>query len=173
LRAQEPSSTPLGKLTECRVADLESSLGRRATGRVLYGTLCARATKLCSVMSVLADEEDADAAVVVALYNVAAAALPHWRKCFPKGMRLGIKEPFLKRMADGTVNIRVDHPTDLVFDIARVCAWDGCRIAKRADESENKKCAGCRKVSYCCRECQLLDWKNGGHKEKCTSSPHR
>ncbi len=29
------------------------------------------------------------------------------------------------------------------------------------------RCGGCRAVSYCCRECQAADWKEGGHKEEC------
>eukprot|EP00177_Eucheuma_denticulatum_P006782 GFKZ01012328.1.p1 GENE.GFKZ01012328.1~~GFKZ01012328.1.p1 ORF type:complete len:380 (+),score=55.75 GFKZ01012328.1:133-1272(+) len=29
-----------------------------------------------------------------------------------------------------------------------------------------KKCGGCRKVSYCSKECQVVDWK-GGQKEEC------
>jgi hypothetical protein len=28
-------------------------------------------------------------------------------------------------------------------------------------------CAGCRSVKYCSKECQRLDWKEGGHKEEC------
>lgn len=28
-------------------------------------------------------------------------------------------------------------------------------------------CARCRAVYYCCRECQVHDWKGCGHKEKC------
>lgn len=29
-----------------------------------------------------------------------------------------------------------------------------------------KKCGGCRQVSYCSKECQVVDWK-GGHREEC------
>lgn len=33
--------------------------------------------------------------------------------------------------------------------------------------SKLMKCSGCRKVHYCSKQCQLLDWKQGGHKNKC------
>lgn len=30
-----------------------------------------------------------------------------------------------------------------------------------------KECAGCSNVAYCSRECQKLDWKQGGHRKAC------
>ena len=32
-----------------------------------------------------------------------------------------------------------------------------------------KQCAGCKRVDYCSREHQTLDWKRGGHKTACKS----
>ena len=32
-----------------------------------------------------------------------------------------------------------------------------------------KTCSSCRSVSYCSRECQVKDWKDGGHKKECQS----
>ncbi len=29
------------------------------------------------------------------------------------------------------------------------------------------KCAGCRRALYCSRECQKVDWKEGGHRGDC------
>ncbi|KAI7840083.1 hypothetical protein COHA_006213 [Chlorella ohadii] len=31
-----------------------------------------------------------------------------------------------------------------------------------------KRCAACKQVSYCSRECQVKHWKEGGHKDACT-----
>jgi pre-rRNA-processing protein TSR4 len=45
-----------------------------------------------------------------------------------------------------------DHGTKL----CRLC---GCKA--------DKHCAGCKKVSYCSREHQTIDWKKGGHKTEC------
>jgi MYND finger len=33
--------------------------------------------------------------------------------------------------------------------------------------SNAKRCAKCRVASYCSRECQVRDWKQGGHKNSC------
>ncbi|KAJ7163183.1 hypothetical protein C8R46DRAFT_1221969 [Mycena filopes] len=31
-----------------------------------------------------------------------------------------------------------------------------------------KRCSGCRNVYYCSRECQITDWKEGGHRGSCS-----
>ncbi|XP_070568853.1 uncharacterized protein [Ptychodera flava] len=41
------------------------------------------------------------------------------------------------------------------------CAWCG------SEHSNLKKCARCHSVMYCRKECQVLHWKEGGHKEDC------
>jgi hypothetical protein len=30
-----------------------------------------------------------------------------------------------------------------------------------------KHCTGCKRALYCSRECQKIDWKEGGHKVDC------
>lgn len=56
---------------------------------------------------------------------------------------------------------------------ARSCAHLACsnvRItgAPAASEGDGcKKCAACRAVRYCSRECQRADWKHGGHSRVC------
>ena len=30
-----------------------------------------------------------------------------------------------------------------------------------------KRCGGCRASWYCSTQCQIMDWKQGGHKQKC------
>ena len=32
-----------------------------------------------------------------------------------------------------------------------------------------KQCAGCKRVDYCSRKHQTLDWKRGGHRDACKS----
>ncbi|VDB87105.1 unnamed protein product [Peniophora sp. CBMAI 1063] len=46
------------------------------------------------------------------------------------------------------------------------CNWHKCR--KPSDGAlDLRKCAGCGEARYCSRECQRLDWKEGGHKKLC------
>ena len=43
-----------------------------------------------------------------------------------------------------------------------------CKADKRKEDNTKKKlqrCSGCKCVRYCCKECQLNDWKN--HKKIC------
>jgi len=45
---------------------------------------------------------------------------------------------------------------------------DGPECQKKESEiGQFKKCAKCKKVRYCGRECQVAAWKTGGHKEVC------
>lgn len=43
-----------------------------------------------------------------------------------------------------------------------------CAFASCVNEMNLQKCAGCRRVSYCSRKCQLADWSN--HKAACKQS---
>ena len=74
------------QLKECRISDLASTVGHRATGRILYGELCVRPFRMRSLQTVLAD--DFGAAVKLALYNIPAALKDDWRKSFPKGIHI-------------------------------------------------------------------------------------
>lgn len=45
-----------------------------------------------------------------------------------------------------------------------------CFACKRNENGGNQtllKCGGCKVVSYCSKECQVKDWKQGGHKQVC------
>ncbi|VDB94869.1 unnamed protein product [Peniophora sp. CBMAI 1063] len=50
------------------------------------------------------------------------------------------------------------------------CSWRDCSRRDQPgagnDGANLKKCAGCGE-KYCSRECQLSDWKEGGHKQRC------
>ena len=164
--AKRPSLKEVADLDECRISELATFGNCRAAGKILYGSLCASPTRLRSVMSVLAD--DHGAGVRVAFYNLAGVGSSKWRMCFPKGLRIGLKEPFLKRYGlDAGVGIRVDHPSDVVF-VSKVCA--SCGVME-AGECVLKQCGRCKLVSYCSKDCQVTDWK-AGHKHVCTDTEH-
>jgi hypothetical protein len=45
---------------------------------------------------------------------------------------------------------------------------DTCNISESdADKGKFNRCANCKRVRYCSRECQLKHWKHGGHKTQC------
>jgi hypothetical protein len=94
-------------------------------------------------------------AVKLALYNVRGVDSPHWSECFPKGLQLGIKEPFLKQSADGAITVRVDHAADLVY-VTPVCS--DCAKATIL----KKLCAPCR-AQFCTNACEVWHRK----KKKC------
>jgi len=150
-------------LLHCTIRDLCPFIGRHAPGVLLRGSLCVDAMKCASFMSVLVD--NAGDAVRLSIYNHPCLGAEHWSKCFPKGMRLGVKEPLFKRSADGGFSLRVDDPRDLVFSTA-VCSWRPCGIAE-TNEVPLKRCSRCKVAAYCCKEHQTLDWKRGGHPLEC------
>jgi MYND finger len=45
----------------------------------------------------------------------------------------------------------------------RICAYSKCKVPLIDDELQS--CGGCGQVYYCCRECQVGDWK--AHKKAC------
>jgi hypothetical protein len=92
-------------------------------------------------------------AVKIALCNVSWLQSDRWRECFPKGITIGIKEPFLKRFADATVGIRVDDPSDIVY-VTPICMRLGCGIAK-TENFDLKVCSRCRLAKYCSPRCQV------------------
>ena len=161
--AQRPSKKKVRNLKECSISDLAAHANRRAFGHVLYGTLCSNPIRCVSVMTVL--EDGLGAGVRIAFYNLPGIDSPQWRMCFPKGLRIAIKEPFLKRYGvDAGIGIRVDHPSDVIF-VSKICARRGCGVAEMEDRSL-KSCGRCQLVSYCSKDCQLADWK-AGHKGVC------
>ena len=46
----------------------------------------------------------------------------------------------------------------------KYCDWCG---ELPSDHAKLKRCAACSSVSYCSRECQRKDWREGGHKRDC------
>ena len=153
-----PSGRLLSELKECSINDLAASLNDRARGRILYGTLCTEPIKQASVMTVIAD--GSGRAVRLAMYHLPVGRRggfhDRWRECFPIGMRLGIKEPFLKRYANGGCGLRVDFESDLVF-VTRVCSWPSCMLAEPRPNAFER--AGKEGTCYCSRKCQRMHKK--------------
>ncbi|KIW67600.1 hypothetical protein PV04_06838 [Phialophora macrospora] len=50
-------------------------------------------------------------------------------------------------------------------DNLHLCCWS-CK-AEATAERKLLKCARCKVAQYCSKECQVRDWKEGGHKLKC------
>jgi hypothetical protein len=154
-----PGPTPTNRATgaavsglkECNLKDLIPHFGERALGRVLYGTTCTPPHRMQGMMTILEDRRGE--AVMIALYNVPWLQSDRWRECFPKGITIGIKEPFLKRFADATVGIRVDDPSDIVY-VTPICVRLGCGIAQ-TENFDLKVCSRCRQAKYCSPRCQV------------------
>lgn len=88
--------------------------GKIQKGKILWGTLIGKCFKLTSVMVGLEDENGIT--VLLALYNCIHqnATITECEANFSAGTQIGIKEPYYKLAADGTMIIRVDHPYNLV-----------------------------------------------------------
>ncbi|KAJ7827095.1 hypothetical protein B0H13DRAFT_1917808 [Mycena leptocephala] len=48
-------------------------------------------------------------------------------------------------------------------------ACDNLQCTKIEAKSLFKRCAGCQVFCYCSQDCQLIDWRNGGHRVACRS----
>ena len=83
-------------------------------------------------------------------------------------MRLAIREPYLKRMADASFGVRVDKAVDLVR-LTPVCGNLHCCVAQSniPPGVELKLCGRCKAAFYCSSLCQRHAWKQG-HRLKCT-----
>ncbi|KAJ7150660.1 hypothetical protein C8R46DRAFT_1305275 [Mycena filopes] len=46
-------------------------------------------------------------------------------------------------------------------------ACDNLHCAKVLPKSSFKRCSGCEYLHYCCKECQIRDWRDGGHRTRC------
>ncbi|KAJ7182405.1 hypothetical protein C8R43DRAFT_1144388 [Mycena crocata] len=58
-------------------------------------------------------------------------------------------------------------------------ACDNLECSTIAEKTVFKRCSGCQKFYYCSQECQIQDWRVGGHRDNCSvsdailSEPHR
>lgn len=132
-----PSNAAISSLQPCAIMELSSHLGERANGRVLIGDLLTHPRKLNSIQTVMGD--GSQHAVWLQIYNTNQAL-----RAFPKGQRIAIKEPFLKRRADTSLGIRVDNPADIVLCCRQQCLRD-CVV----------KCPCCA-VMFCSDACRQI-----------------
>ncbi|KAJ7482561.1 hypothetical protein FB451DRAFT_1555624 [Mycena latifolia] len=51
--------------------------------------------------------------------------------------------------------------------LSRAC--DNLECGKMQDRSDFRRCSGCKSSYYCSTECQMADWKRGGHRNHCGS----
>jgi hypothetical protein len=143
--------------------DLRTTIDRAALGTFVRVHVVTNLIRWKSLMGILGDEEGN--AAKVAFYNVPEGV--HVGRRFPIGMEIGIVEPYLKTLKDGTVGIRVDNWQDVVF-LSPVCDACGCI---HSPENPLKKCTGCGAARYCSRDCQKADWKQ--HRKRCRGSNPR
>ncbi|KAJ7469717.1 hypothetical protein FB451DRAFT_1560047 [Mycena latifolia] len=53
------------------------------------------------------------------------------------------------------------------FPSRRAC--DNVQCNKIRSKSAFRRCAGCQSFYYCSRQCQQIDWRQGGHREACSA----
>ena len=77
-------------------------------------------------------------------------------------------------MRDGKASLKHDGAAmdELASGVqANMCRGCGLRDVSREGAGFKRvkmlKCSGCRQAFYCSKECQVRDWKEGGHKEVC------
>ncbi|KAJ7862076.1 hypothetical protein B0H13DRAFT_2671761 [Mycena leptocephala] len=46
-------------------------------------------------------------------------------------------------------------------------ACDNIECGKIQHRSQCRRCSGCNSFYYCSEQCQMVDWKNGGHRKNC------
>ena len=104
-KGRDGVSSPLSYLCPVALAELEVSKIHR--GRVVYCRIATRSIQSASIMVLV---EDKSAIVDLAVYGADDG------KDFKEGRIIAIKEPFYKIRHDGTKGIRVDDPSDIIFD---------------------------------------------------------
>ncbi|KAH9302110.1 hypothetical protein KI387_013693, partial [Taxus chinensis] len=118
LRASLPverrPAVPLAGLRPIRAKDL--GIGKRHHGRVLFGTLCADAHKIVDIMTVLEDEYGDGVRLAVCNPSLSMPiSTQEVRRMYPKGAKVAVKEPYLKRAQDGMLMLRVNNPEHVEF----------------------------------------------------------
>jgi len=103
---------PLGDLETINISDLKE--GKIHRGRVVFCSVVSDVMVMNSA-SVLVEDEN-DVLTPLAIYGLGDTGE------LRKGRSIAIKEPFFKVRADGTKGIRVDDPSDLVFDVKRAAS---------------------------------------------------
>jgi tetratricopeptide (TPR) repeat protein len=104
-RKRKGGSPPLASLRSLSLSQLE--VGKTHRGCVVYCRIATRVLQLSSAMVLV---EDKNSIVDLAVYGQFDV------RQLKEGRTIAITEPFYKIRNDGTEGIRVDDPTDIVFD---------------------------------------------------------
>lgn len=87
------------------------------------------------------------------------------QETFGIGCTMNLLNPFMRVAFDGKPAIRVDDPNTLINFDQGGPPKDVCRFCLTRDAKH--VCGRCKKARYCCRECQVDDWKLYKHKLVC------
>ncbi|KAJ5710040.1 hypothetical protein N7493_009632 [Penicillium malachiteum] len=105
--AYPPSTAPFSELNKMMLEDLTVETHHR--GKYLLLRTVTPADLVTGAIAIAEDEDDR--VFMLILYNQGEEL----SKFMKLGTVLVVKEPYLKRLADGNYGIRVDHVSDLVF----------------------------------------------------------
>ena len=105
------SGASLDDLTPVTLEQLHS-LGKSSAGTFLRVTVIQPALMFTCPMTVVAD--DAGQRIFIYVYNSAARTTDDARTLLPVGARFALKNPFLKRLSDLWLGLRVESPCFLV-----------------------------------------------------------
>lgn len=77
----------------------------------------------------------------------------------------------LETEESGAANEEIDSPKSPILNsVKRQDEYNDHKICVVCACAAEKQCAQCKKVHYCCKSHQEIDWKSGGHKEICGKS---
>jgi hypothetical protein len=105
-KAKSGSRRAFRSLQPIPIAELE--IGATHRGRIVYCRIVTRVLVIKSFSVLVEDDSKLTALAVYGLVN---------SKELNEGRLIAIMEPFYKIRADGSEGIRVDDPSDLVFDV--------------------------------------------------------
>ena len=67
--------------------------------------------------------------------------------------------------AEAALVTAAEHGTDPTGRNGFKC--DNCNKAEYEEKRKFNRCAKCKSVRYCSKECQTTHWKKGGHNKEC------
>ncbi|KAK7050111.1 hypothetical protein R3P38DRAFT_2862004 [Favolaschia claudopus] len=85
----------------------------------------------------------------------------------PELQSRAISEDFTLCIAAGAKRAQLLDEIDSDETVLRAC--DNLACGEIHERSRLRRCSKCRSSYYCTRECQIADWRNGGHSKICGS----
>ena len=131
---KDDSESNLQNLQPIKVTDLR--FGVQKGKYLLVKTMC-ESDKMTSIMTVGGDYTGVG--MRIAVYNLA-------EDCIPLGTNIIIKEPFYKEAGDLVPMIRVDNPSDCIFDAERL--FRNQQSSKNESSEQKKRAAELHKLQY-------------------------